>query len=75
MNQVTKIMNTPNIQTYDVHAFKVREVFDKYGIITSYPIDRNQFVSDLLKACTLSNTITQIFDSEGNVTYYRSLTY
>jgi hypothetical protein len=56
-----------NIQTYniDVNAFKLSQIFDDYGIVTSYPIDRNKFVLDLLKSCQLDSTM--IFDSEGNL--------
>lgn len=56
-----------NIQTYniDVHAYKLRQVFDNYGIVTSYPIDRHQFILDVLQSC-ISDT-TKVFDSEGNL--------
>ena len=71
-------MNTLNTETYnietynvDIHDYKLRQVFDDYGIVTSYPINRHQFVLDVLQAC-VSNTTT-IFDSEGNVVYYRNL--
>jgi hypothetical protein len=61
MNQQT------NIQTYniDVHAFKLRKIFDDYGVVTSYPIDRTKFVLDLLKSCQLDTTT--VFDTEGNL--------
>lgn len=55
-----------NIQTLniDVHAYKLRKVFDDYGIITSYPINREQFVKDVLKSVT--SDAVYVFDSFGN---------
>lgn len=52
-----------NIQTIniDVHAYKLRQVFDDYGIVTSYPINREQFVRDVLKSVT-SDTV-YVFNS------------
>jgi len=54
-----------NIQSLniDVHAYKLRKVFDDYGMVTSYPINREQFVKDVLKAAT-SDTV-YVFDNEG----------
>lgn len=56
-----------NIQTYniDVHSWKLRQVFDNYGIVTSYPINREQFVRDVLKA-SMSDKV-YLIDSENNV--------
>ena len=52
-----------NIQTIniDVHAYKLRQVFDDYGIVTSHPINREQFVRDVLKSVT-SDTV-YVFNS------------
>lgn len=54
-----------NIQSLniDVHAYKLRKVFDDYGMVTSYPINREQFVKDAIKA-SIPNTV-YVFDNEG----------
>jgi len=54
-----------NIQSLniDVHAYKLRKVFDDYGMITSYPINREQFIKDAIKA-SIPNTV-YVFDNEG----------
>lgn len=54
-----------NIQllNIDVHAYKLRKVFDDYGMVTSYPINREQFVKDAIKA-SIPNTV-YVFDNEG----------
>ena len=54
-----------NIQVLniDVHAYKLRKVFDDYGIITSYPINREQFVKDVLKVATSDKVY--VFNGEG----------
>jgi len=54
-----------NIQSLniDVHAYKLRKVFDDYGMVTSYPINREQFVKDVIKSAT-SDTV-YVFDNEG----------
>ena len=54
-----------NIQSLniDVHAYKLRKVFDDYGIITSYPINREQFVKDVLKVATSDKVY--VFNGEG----------
>lgn len=56
-----------NIQTYniDVHAWKLRQVFDEYGIVTSYPINREQFVRDVLKASMTDKVY--VYNSEGEL--------
>jgi len=54
-----------NIQSLniDVHAYKLRKVFDEYGMVTSYPINREQFVKDAIKA-SIPDTV-YVFDNEG----------
>lgn len=54
-----------NIQSLniDVHAYKLRKVFDDYGMVTSYPINREQFVKDAIKA-SIPDTV-YVFDNEG----------
>ena len=54
-----------NIQSLniDVHAYKLRKVFDDYGMVTSYPINREQFVKDVIKA-SIPDTV-YVFDNEG----------
>ncbi len=59
MNQLTNIQSL-NI---DVHAYKLRKVFDEYGMVTSYPINREQFIKDVLKAATSDKVY--VFDGEG----------
>ena len=59
MNLQTNIQ----VSNIDVHAYKLRKVFDDYGIITSYPINREQFVKDVIKSAT-SDTV-YVFDNEG----------
>lgn len=56
-----------NIQTYniDVHAWKLRQVFDEYGIVTSYPINREQFIRDVLKASMTDKVY--VYNSEGEL--------
>ena len=54
-----------NIQSLniDVHAYKLRKVFDDYGMVTSYPISREQFVKDAIKS-SIPDTV-YVFDNEG----------
>lgn len=59
MNLQTNIQ----VSNIDVHAYKLRKVFDDYGIITSYPINREQFVKDVLKAATSDKVY--VFNGEG----------
>ena len=44
--------NSLNIQTLniDVHAYTFRKVFDDYNVISSYPIDREKFLKELINA-------------------------
>lgn len=59
MNQQTNIQSL-NI---DVHAYKLRKVFDEYGMTTSYPINREQFIKDVLNASMPDKVY--VFDGEG----------
>ena len=59
MNLQTNIQ----VSNIDVHAYKLRKVFDDYGIITSYPINREQFVKDAIKE-SIPDTV-YVFDNEG----------
>jgi hypothetical protein len=54
-----------NIQSLniDIHAYKLRKVFDDYSMVTSYPINREQFFKDAIKA-TIPDTV-YVFDNEG----------
>ena len=57
-----------NIQSLniDVHAYKLRKVFDDYGMVSSYPtypINREQFFKDAIKA-SIPDTV-YVFDNEG----------
>ena len=54
-----------NIQSLniDVHAYKLRKVFDDYGMVTSYPINREQFVKDAIKT-SIPDTV-YVFDNKG----------
>ena len=56
MNQQT------NIQTIntEVNTQLLLEVFQKYGITSSYPIDYEEFVKDIIS--TTSSTKTFVFD-------------
>lgn len=56
-----------NIQSLniDVHAYKLRQVFDDYNMVTSYPINREQFVKDVLKAAMPDKVY--VFDSDNNL--------
>ena len=54
-----------NIQSLniDVHAYKLRKVFDDYGMVTSYPINREQFIKDAIKT-SIPDTV-YVFNNEG----------
>jgi hypothetical protein len=54
-----------NIQSLniDVHAYKLRKVFDDYCMVTSYTINREQFVKDAIKT-SIPDTV-YVFDNEG----------
>ena len=54
-----------NIQSLniDVHAYKLRKVFDDYGMVTSYPINREQFIKDVIKT-SIPDTV-YVFNNEG----------
>jgi hypothetical protein len=56
MNQQT------NIQTVntEVNTQLLLDVFQKYGITSSYPIDYEEFVKDVIN--TISSTKTLVFD-------------
>ena len=59
MNLQTNIQ----VSNIDVHAYKLRKVFDDYGMVTSYPINRERFVKDAIKA-SIPDTV-YVFDNEG----------
>ena len=56
MNQQT------NIQTVntEVNTQLLLDVFQKYGVVTSHPIDYEEFVKDVIN--TTSSTKTLVFD-------------
>ena len=56
MNQQT------NIQTVntEVNTQLLLDVFQKYGVVTSHPIDYEEFVKDIIS--TTSSTKTFVFD-------------
>jgi hypothetical protein len=56
-------MNQPiNIQTVDleVNTQLLLDVFLKYGVVTSYPIDYEEFVKDVIS--TTISTKTMVYD-------------
>ena len=57
MNQQT------NIQTVntEVNTQLLLDVFQKYGVVTSHPIDYEEFVKDVIN--TIISTKTFVFDS------------
>ena len=59
MNLQTNIQ----VSNIDVHAYKLRKVFDEYSMVTSYPINREQFVKDVLKVATSDKVY--VFNGEG----------
>ncbi len=57
------MMNQPiNIQTVDleVNTQLLLDVFLKYGVVTSYPIDYEEFVKDVIS--TTISTKTMVYD-------------
>ena len=58
-------MNSLTTLNIDVHAYKLRQVFDDYNMVTSYPINREQFVKDVLKAAMPDKVY--VFDAENNL--------
>ena len=59
MNQQT------NIQTVntEVNTQLLLDVFQKYGVVTSHPIDYEEFVKDIIS--TTSSTKTFVFDASS----------
>lgn len=57
-----------NIQTIntEVNSQLLLDVFQKYGITSSYPIDYEDFVKDVIN--TVTSTQTFVFDS-SSITY------
>lgn len=57
-----------NIQTIntEVNPQLLLDVFQKYGITSSYPIDYENFVKDVIN--TVNSTQTFVFDS-SSITY------
>jgi len=65
------MMNQPtNIQTVDleVNTQLLLDVFLKYGVVTSYPIDYEEFVKDVIS--TTISTKTVVYDQVIVPGYY-----
>ncbi len=65
------MMNQPtNIQTVDleVNTQLLLDVFLKYGVVTSYPIDYEEFVKDVIS--TTISTKTMVYDQVIVPGYY-----
>jgi hypothetical protein len=65
------MMNQPtNIQTVDleVNTQLLLDVFLKYGVVTSYPIDYEEFVKDVI--ITTISTKTVVYDQVIVPGYY-----
>ena len=60
MNQQT---NMTNFLSFNIESDKVNRVFEEYNVVSSYPINREHFIKDVLKSAILDKVY--VFDREG----------
>ena len=52
--------NMTNFLSFNIESDKVNRVFEEYNVVSSYPIDYEEFVKDVIN--TTSSTKTLVFD-------------
>ena len=55
--------NMTNFLSFNIESDKVNRVFEQYNVVSSYPINRENFIKDVLKSAVSDKVY--VFNREG----------